>query len=645
MLDLMVTRGSLPPPASRALYDIKSDPSARPEGMIAPFSVADKLTLYESLVARMEQSGSETAFQAALVKALFEASLSASQQQRFFAVLSRDIAYDRGLPTKSAAFMIEKVLIPDVAPGNRDLLLRAARTVVDRYDDGRNLPGFLDAFLAGRKDEAYPLLLALQADTMRHYQGRDYAAPLVRQYFAAQEQQAIDAFMADPHPSADAIAAFYRKQIVGLDMGGTKEQRARIPGYYEKLVSLEPDNALWLAGLLNSLWNQNGQARFVDLLSGYVGRHGDDKEAASVLQLAQALTGQVDKARALGRSSGADIANADWLVEMGNRADAAQGGIDFRRLFAMLYDGYRTQFASDPAVIEAERRRAVSQQQQVSPADDSPTSGIDKALQAGPSAVRAALRGSWRAAAPHGDGEGSPGMERAAFVQALPDPDGQDGQQAALLGALESPAITQEMERWLVALDPADRRRQERLYTLTAAGLERQGKAPARIEAGLSALQAGAISPHELQLLAVLLDRAKAAPTAAQLQALSSRLGRQDMLTAFERIRFARLFGRGGDYAPSGALMEAALLQIVYAGGNDGLYGEEQSALLTAMVANLRTWTDTTAARRVYDRLTARIGSELGTAAKTPPFDSWPQFEAEAEAGRDRAGETGKAGR
>ncbi|WP_459661968.1 tetratricopeptide repeat protein [Novosphingobium sp. 11B] len=648
MLDLMVTRGSLPPPSSRALYDIRRDPSARPEGMIASFSVADKLALYEGMVARMEQSGTETAFQAALVKALFEAGLSTAQQQRFFAALSRDIAYDRGLPTKSAAFMVDKVLIPDVAPGNRDLILRAARAVADRYDDGRNLPGFLDAFLAGRKEEAYSLLMALQADTMRHYQGRDYAAPLVEAYFAEQEQHTIDAFMADPHPSPAAIAAFYRKQIVTADMSGTKGQRARIPRYYDKLVSLEPDNPVWLAGLLGSLWNPNGQARFVALLTGYVARHGDDKEASSVLQLAEALFGQEVEARALGRSSGADIANADWLVEMGNRADAAQAA-DFRRLFAVLYEDYRNRFANDPAVVEAERRRALGRQQQASRVDDSPVSDIEKSLAAGPAAIRATLRGHWRATAPRDDGEGAPDMERAAFAQALPDPDGVHGQGAtgqsgALVAMLENPAITQEMERWLAALAPSDRRRQERLYALVAAGLERQGVVASRMATGLAALRAGTISPDELQLLSVLLDRAKTVPTQPDLQALASRLSRQDMLTALERARLARLFGRGGNYDAAGALMEAALLQIVYASGSDGLYGDDQAVLLTGMVANLRTWSDATAARRVYDRLTARIGLELGTAARTPPFDKWPQFEAQAEAGRDTASEIGDAG-
>ncbi len=631
LLTLLIDQGNGPLPYARVTFAMRRDKSASPGGLVARFPVAEKLALYERLVELMRARGAETAYQEALVGQLLTVPLDAAQQARLGTAIETDIGFDRGLKNKTAAFVVQKLLVLDPDPGNRALLLRVARAAATRYADARHLPTFLAALFAGDKATAYQELKALHADTSAHYQGLDYAAPIIRARFAEERRRAIDAFLARDHADPAAIAGFYRDFLLPAASSSVPAERAEVPGYYLKLAALDPDNPSYVSGALDALWTRHDRDGFVVLLARYVAAHRDDREAASVLQMAYRIRGEKAQAAALAQASGADIADEDWLVEMVNRATAPREGRfepDFRFVFSHLYPDYAAAAAGDPAVAEAERRRALGERQQVTPEGASPLREVAQAIARGPAAVRAALRAAWRATAPRESEDGPALGGRMQLLEALPDPEGRTTENAALLDMLATPMLTRELAHWLDGIDPALRPYQSRLDALIVAGLVQQGQAKAEIGSGLAALAAGTIRPAALHRLALLLRKTGTALPTEAAAPLARRLATIPALTADERIRYAGLLGEVGDTATAAKLLEAALLQILYPSQAQSVYAGNAEPLLDAIVGVLRGWHDAAAARAAHATLRARIARELGPSADEPPFARFPALDA-----------------
>jgi hypothetical protein len=631
LLELLFDHGNGPLPFARATFATRRDKSASPAGLIERFPVGEKLDLYERLVERMRAQGAETAYQEALVGQLLVAPLDNAQQARLGTAIETDIGFDRGLKNRAAAFVVQKLLVLDPDPANRPLLLRLTRTAAARYADARHLPLFLQALFAGDDATAYRELKALYADTSAHYQGMDYAAPIIRDRFAAERRREIDAFLALDHADKPVAAAFYRDFVIANQSSSIASERAELPRYYLKLAALEPDNPSYVSGALDALWTKNDRAGFIAMLTRYLGTHADDREAASVLQLACVIAGDPAQAAALTRSSGADIRNEDWLVEMVNRAHAQRDGRfepDFRFLFGRLYGAYAAIAAHDPAVIEAERRRMLAERQQATPSATSPLLDVVRALPQGPAAVRAVLRARWRATTPHESASGASSPDRQQLLQALPDADAPSGGETALRDTLETPLLTRELERWLDGVDPALRPYQARLDALIVAGLVKQGKAGERVQAGLAALSAGTIRPAALHQLALLMQRTGVKMRPEGIGALTRRLATLPGLTVDERIRYAGLLGDAGDSGTAARLLDAAILQMLYPSQIESVYASDAEPQLAAIVAALRNWQDRTVARATYAALRERIRRELGTSADEAPFGNFPAFDA-----------------
>lgn len=629
LIALLIDRGNGPLPFARVTFATRRDKSASPGALVADLPTVKKLALYEELVQRMRAQGAETAYQEALVGQLLAAKLDGAQQARLETALDADIGFDRGLKNKSAAFIVRKLLVLDADPGNRALLLRAAQAAAARYADVRHLPLFLQALFAGNDATAYRELKALYADTSAQYQGVDYAAPIIRNRYEAQRRRAIDTFLALDHADAAMLAAFYRDFVVANQASSNAAERTELPRYYAKLAALDPNNPTYVSGALDALWTRGDRAGFIALLARYVAAHRDDREAATVLQMADILTGDSAKATALAQASGADLRNEDWVVEMVNRSTAPREGLfepDFRFLFGRLYPDYAKAAASDPAVIEAERRRALATQQQATPVGTSPLHGAIDALSRGPEAVREALRAAWRATAPRDSDEGAALSQRMRLLRALPNPDAPGTGDAALLAMLETPALTRELAHWLDGVDPALRPYQTKLYTLVVAGLIQQGQTAAQVQAGLAALKSGTIRPTALHRWALLMARSGTALPADAVAPLAQRLRTIPALSVDERIRYAGLLGSAGDTATAAKLLDAALLQMLYPSQAESIYASDAQAQLGAMVTVLRGWRDGAAARATYAALQARIQRELGPSADEPPFGNFPAF-------------------
>lgn len=615
LIGLLVDSGNSPVPYSRIAAANRRDASASPGGLVQRFTVSSKLALYERLVARMRAQGTETAYQEALVAQLLAAPLDTAQRARLETALLADIGFDRGLKNRATTFIVQKLLVLDPDPGNRALLLNVARTAAARYAAARHLPEFLQAVFASDNAAAYRALKALRAETTAQYQGIDYAAPIIRDRLAAQRRAEIDAFLALDRATPEQAAAFYRDFLLPARSSGVASERAEVPLYYRKLAMLAPDNPVYLAGLLDTMWANADRAGFVAMLATYVAGHAEDRDAASVLQMAQRLIGQDGAAVAVAQTTGADIRNDDWLVDLVNRAAASRetrDEVDFRTLFGRLYPDYARAAASDPAVIEAERRRALVERQAPAGSDAAPLRSVIDAVPRGATAVRDALRGRWRATASRQGDDSSVAASRAQLLRALPDPDAPSQADADLLDLLLTPTLTREFQQWRRALDPALRAYQPHLDALIAAGLVKQGRASDRIAEGLAALAAGTIRADALDQLGVLMARTDTRLPADLRPALTRMLAATPTLGTDARIRYANLLAGAGDTDTAARLLDAALLQILYPAALDAMQGIDAQAQLARIVAGLRHWPDAGAARATHARLVERIDRELG---------------------------------
>ncbi|WP_448664658.1 hypothetical protein ACG3SL_08315 [Sphingomonas sp. CJ20] len=623
LLALLVERGSGPLPYSRTSFAVRRDESARPAALVARFSTDQKLALYEQLVERMRATNSETAYQEALVAQLFTAALDPDQRARFARAVQVDTGFDRGLKDKAAPFLVQKLLVLDVLPANRPLLLQVADEVASRYAVARHLPSFLRAYFGGDKASGYRELEALYADTSAGAPGLNYAAPIIRAQFAEERRRTIAAFLERPSTSAAEADAFYQRYIVSAQTSGNAAERAAFPGYYAKLAAVQPDNAAYVSGALDTAWARADHAGFVAMLARYVAAHGEDREAASVLQMAYRLTGAAERADALARASGVDVRSEDWLIDLLNRATASAGGSvepSFGRLFSNLYPSYAAAFPNDPAVREAERRRAIAEREQTAPIGASPLRAVEAVAGQGAMAVRATLRARWRATAPRDNDEGSTLAERSQFLQALAAANAADAQPSPLRTLLVSAPVTAEFERWLTGLAPLPRAYQETLGDLVVAGLVAQGAAQAHIASALPALSAGSIRPDALDLLARLLLRTGTALSHEQSAALRTRLATMPLLSAPARIRYATVLASAGDSAAAAELLQAAALQSIYPAESEAVYGGDSSESFTMILDSLKHWPDPAAARQAEAGLRALVRRELGAAADDTPF-------------------------
>ncbi len=620
-----------PLPYTRASFTSRHDVSASPGGIVARFSTAQKLSLYEDLVARMRQQGRETAYQEALVAQLLAARLDAGQRGRLAAAMRADVMFERQLGDRTTPFIVQKLLVLDTARENQSVLLELAADTAARYADARHLPAFLKAFFAGDSATAYTELVALQEDTAARYPALDYSTDIIRQRFATDERRAIDAFLARDRASPTEAMLFYRRFVITTQSSGTKAERAAIPNYYRKLAELEPDNPTYVSGALDALWTAGDRAGFTNMLTRYVSAHGDDQDAASTLQIADRLLGRDETASALAETSHVDVKNDDWLLQMVNRANAPTPGafeFSFSVLFGRLYPDYAARFSNDPAVAEIEGRRRLAERQQGGPSSASPLAEVYEAAGKSPGSVRARLRALWRGTAPRQNDDGASLASRQQLLDALPDPAHPLPEQAPLLAFLRTPSGTLELEAWRAALDPTMRSYARRLNALILDGLVHQGVAPTRIAAGLASLMDGTLRADALDILAELMVRSETRLTAEQAHALTKRLAATPILTADARTRFADLYAKSGDIQAAGKLLEAALLQLIYPADADALYGGDVGEKFTALLATLHRWPDPAVSQAAEKNLRARLRRELGEAADEPPFGAVATAEA-----------------
>jgi hypothetical protein len=337
-----------------------------------------------------------------------------------------------------------------------------------------------------------------------------------------------------------------------------------------------------------------------------------DRDAATLLGLADRLLGQPQRAAEVAVAAGVDLDDVDWLTAMwdlGRSARPGAGGGALRGLFPALFDAYRGSAAMPDAVAAGlpERLRPYAVQDMVS--DAGPWQALlapatDGTGRSEGAVLRGRLRERWRASLGLGEAERG---SRSQFVAALPGLYAIPGEPAEAVRLrelfLQRAALSDELEAELLALEPAVRQSQSVLYTLLAQGLARQGRADGRRQRLLDELAQGRLDGHGLHLLGALVEAQRRGLAARELTLLEARLRQQPSMAAAERLLFARVFARSGQVATAEALLRAAVLQLLYPAAQDSASGIAPPPSLAQASAVLSLWTDQRRAATVHQAL------------------------------------------
>ncbi len=577
-------------------------------GMLKRFSVEESLLLYDRYVDAMLSTGQMSVVPNVIVPALLREDLSAPQRSRLLAAIQRDLAYVDPQKRRSAASLVPAFIVLDAPPANRATVIDAATILAKSYPKAAKLPAFLRHFYAGDRGAAFADLQELFAATSGDGGGVDYATPIIKAHFRQEVQDDIAAFLHTDAPSSERASVFYDTYIVNSARYGVGSDPATVLPFYRKLVSADPGNADYVVGLSALLWQTGDPAGAAERLRSYVMSNPTAQDAAGILQMMYAVTGQGSEAQVVSRSAGISIDDPIWLAMMVNMTGSGvRTGI--ASLFGPVYDTYRTRFPAAPAVVAVERQRASQNVRPASvPGDQQVRIMLTDAFAVSDDRGRSVLRGLWRGSAPAGDQPVDGVASRPNVMAALADP----ALRPTIAGSV---GTIDDLDGFLAAMEPEVRQRQPALYALVADGLLAQGRASARLAAGWAALDAGTIKAHDLQMLTTVLDRKADVPDIDRRRAIVRGLLMMPILSASQRVQIAGLFARADDYGTAGALLEAAAVQTMVPAPVD--FSENVASVVSPaiIVGVLDGWRNRAAAERTRQAIVARVTLEQGAEA------------------------------
>lgn len=604
LIQLLVSRGNDPLPVAGAAGRRDGGPTPL-QVMTQRFEPDRLIDLYDALVERLEQTGAASGLQKAIAGYLLDASITPAQRARLQAVLIRDISAERSAAADTGAGFVELLLRLDAPPANQEVLIAGARVVAARYADSARLPEVLTAWFAGDRARAFEALTALQEAMETPPLS---LAGLLTQKFEVERQAAFDAFLSAPRLSRDETARFQRRFLQGE--AAKTPVNPKVAAAYAKLVSVEPENGAYIAGLLLIQAKAGDFPAFVASAAPYAASRSEDQVLATLLGLAYRLTDNPADAARVAQASSVDLDDPEWIGQLVTRAAAPRRGeVDLLSAFEPVWAAYRQRFAQAPAVVAL----AVQEPKRMASAAARPLDRLVEPQIQG--AARAdALRGLWRSTSPRGREEGDT-ADRQALIDSLADPTAA-GYAAPVLAALtDDPAVTAEVEAELSSLSGAMQARQMRLYDRIADGLWSQGAGQARLDALAGRLLGPPIGVNDLALFLALERKAPVALNEERLAGLTRQLRFLSTPSAGLRLAAARAYGRAGENAIAAELMQAALLQSLYPADRDSVDPGDPPLDSDAFAETLATFSDRPAAERIRRDLAQVVKRQAASSA------------------------------
>lgn len=583
------------------------------------FSVDQLITLYDGLTTRLERGEGDSGLTELTLDALFRRPLDASERARLTAILDRDIAVMRDPKARSGAPLANRLLQFDALPADRDVVMAAARAVATRYADSAALPRVLERWWAGDTRQAFVELVTMGEAMRANGQQVFWLDRAVARHFGDAHRQQIAAFLADPRPDPKVAAELFQRFAV-QDPQTTPDQRLALT---RKMIALDPANPTYRERLLALHVEQSDWGALAPVLRDYVAGHPDDRSAATMLALVYRLLDQPGQAMAAAGAAQVDPDDPDWLVALLNRArmmrGRAGGGGGTGALFASVYDAYRAHAPDNPAVVAVEARQGRGTGP-VRTGDDSTLGPLLASGKGDATPPARILRAIWRGSNAIVT-EGDTGRGRRALVYTFAAAIKGNGAGATLFA--QAP-ISAELQRYPGVMAPEDRARQQTLYDIIAYGPARRGEGAAQLAAMLADLREGKADADTVSRLIALADRIETRLSPADAAALDARLRTMPAMTADGRTAAARVLARGGLFPQAEAMLDAALVQMLYpAGPLDSV--DDLATAMTAIVSTIPLWPNEADRQRVHAALAQifekrKLGPNGGDLPALPPL-------------------------
>ncbi|KFZ38902.1 hypothetical protein HR45_00400 [Shewanella mangrovi] len=630
IVDLLLTNFNAPLPYG--LHATGSDTEFN-HLLIKRLSSDELITFFGQLQQLYEQQKRQLPIQPMVQTALLQRPLTAAQQQSIEPQLLRSVLYAPN-GKNSAAAIVASMLLLDVQPQNRDLLLKVAQQIVQQRPDTQQMLPFLQQYFADDLTAAYQTLMQLRQDVGRGL-GYDFTQPLVRQYLSAQRQQAIATFMAQTQVSSADAVDFYQTIVANDD---SPQQQL---GYLQHLHQLQPDNPLFTSELLKALWQQQAYPAFCQVLQRWQQRT-PSADNQRLLQFAQAVADAPQAAPVTSLS-------VDELVAWLNKS--ASNAVGISHLYGAVFQQYATVYPNDALVQQLKQRQGA--QQVMTPQQASINLHRLAHLYAkAPQQAVAVLGTMWRNAMAGRKQFGSVNLSRDELLQFRFDLDGNSiglvpvntatelatsfakPQPVDLLTVMAHlPEASQMFEAWLRALPDEQQQYQQRLYQLIIAGWQQQGVLATKISELWQQAATSPLSGHQLQLLASGLSAAKSPLTEPQLMQLTHASEQLLIMPVSLQMQLSRLFAGAGDSQTAAQLLQAAVWQLNYpplTQASRMAAMQPDAANMQTVIDVLATWPDKTAATKALPQVltTMMVGKDLDGASRM----LWQSFVASAAA-------------
>ena len=589
--------------------------------LFSRLSSKDLLILWEKLEREHHADNRNSSLKAALVKHILQHPIAQQDWQPVNRLLQSYLMANQQ-KNASCSNMAVKLLLLDVLPANRGLLLEHAAQVAGFSAQCEQLPQVLQHYFDGNPSAAYQALLRLIEDATTGI-SQFIFEPLVESYFRAEKHAYIQQVLATQTLSRDEARRFINNVV-------RQEGSAAVKlNYLQHLHSALPDEPLIFNLLSRALW-QTKQLPALESLLADRATKGASSDELHLLYYLHQLNKQLSGAAGM---AGQAIQQIDALVEWLNKsmsADAEQQSVV--ALYSQVFKQYAEHYPGDPLVIALRARQATTQQSSAESGKQTDLSRVARLYQQQPDQALRVLNTLWRNGIDGGSQFDNSRLTRHKILYEWYDLNGQPQasgtSQLDLLAEMAGhPAATAMYYNWLLALPEDDRRIAQRLYRLIAQGWQQQGLIDHHVSRLLVQLTAQNFSQHELQLLASALPASSVNLDTGQLAALKQRAQSMTEVSAYLRLALAEVFARQGQYDEAGQLLLAATWQINYPAATMQsriIQSRYDAPKLLDAVRQLATWPDKSLASDYLNKILAISADSLAQDADVQPY--WQAF-------------------
>ncbi|MBO1271753.1 MULTISPECIES: tetratricopeptide repeat protein [Shewanella] len=531
-------------------------------------STDDLLVLYETLRQDAEHLGRSVPLQDEVLNYLLQHPLTERQQDVLKTQLLASLS-DAFNGKQTAADIVARLMLLDVAPDNQTVVLFTAAQVVALHPEADLLVSFLNQFFTGEKAQAFASLIKLHQDVAKGL-GYNFTTDIVARYLPGQRRKYIENFLAKNTATDQEIELFYQ-EIVNFERNDSL-----LSAELAHLRQLRPDEPLYFSAQLKLLWRQSDYRQFTQLLSDWLSKN-PDTDSEYLLYFVDRL----QQPQSQNTVMGSKIESIDTLVSWLNKSMMQNvGSVGLTTLYSEVFNKYAEKFADDPLVEQFHQRPG---SRRTTPSDGSVLFDLHHLVEVyhKDSAQAIAVLGTlWRNSMPGvKQFDGSP-LDREQLLYRRFDSNGDlndvtppplpeqllaSPRRDDLLQMFSQyPKATEMFEQWLLAMADDERPQTQRLYDLLVTGWSKQHTLEQHLSQLMTVLRQGQMTLHQLQTLTTILVLTDTPLNVEQVEQLQQVVQQFPLMSAHTRFQLAQIFARAKRVDVASAYIEALAWQLNY---------------------------------------------------------------------------------